>query len=128
MNKFTKIVEDIEQLKKYKADVKISIVVSARNEAEAGDLIDRKFPTIEGQTHYEITHIEPCSEGIVEDVNPTKDLTAEEIIVGEWNNKKPNEDSFEFYHRMREEGYDGNTILGVIMPLVNGGNEINNQN
>ena len=128
MNKFTKIVEDIEQLKKYKADVKISIVVSARNEAEAGDLIDRKFPSIEGQTHYEITSIEPCGENIMEDVNPTKDLSANEIILGEWNNKQSNEDSFEFYHRMREEGYDGNTILGVIIPLVNGGNEINNQN
>jgi len=53
---------------------------------------------------------------IVEDVQKDKELSAEEVILDQWNNRPSNIDSFEFYHLMREEGYDGTVILNIIHP------------
>ncbi len=51
---------------------------------------------------------------VVEDINTNKELSAEEIIRGEWAKKPNNIDSYEFYHLMRNENYDGSIIKSVI--------------
>lgn len=103
MEKFTKVVVDVEQLKNYKADIKMSISVMAKNESEANE----KFNDLGLDYPYEVTSVK-------EDLNNTKDLSAEEIIRAEWAKKPTNVDSYEFYHLMRNENFDGSIIKQVI--------------
>lgn len=51
---------------------------------------------------------------VVEDISTNKELSAEEIIKQEWAKKPNNMDSYEFYHLMRNENYDGSIIKQVI--------------
>jgi hypothetical protein len=51
---------------------------------------------------------------VVEDIDNNKELSAEEVIKAEWAKKPNNIDSYEFYHLMRNENYDGAIIKSVI--------------
>lgn len=49
---------------------------------------------------------------IVEDVKNTP--TATDIILSKWNEYSNKSDKYEFYHKMREDGYDGITIIEIM--------------
>ena len=106
MEKFTKVVTDIEQLKNYKDDLKMSISVLAKNESEANE----KFGNLGLNYPYKIVSVK-------EDIDTNKELSAEEVIKNEWAKKPSSMDSYEFYHLMRNENYDGSiikTVIGVV--------------
>ena len=54
---------------------------------------------------------------VKEDIDTNKDLSAEEVIKNAWAKKPSSMDSYEFYHLMRNENYDGSiikTVIGVV--------------
>jgi hypothetical protein len=63
MNKFTKLLEDKENRKTYKVDVKIELTIEASNEGEASYLSDSILSSIKGISNYTINNIE-TKEGV----------------------------------------------------------------
>jgi hypothetical protein len=121
MKKITKFLEQIELENYYKGDVKMTVMVKASSEGEAGYLIDDMCKNVENTTHYEITTLElstkqeydnAIKETSLQEMNKVGDLTPEQFLTNEWINTS--DDQFEFYHKMRNEGYDGFVILNIV--------------
>ena len=114
MKKFQKFIESVEKEKNFDIDVKITLTAVCENEGEAGYIADSiiKSADIEHMIHYEVMDIR-LKDNINEKLDVKKE-TAQEIISKEWNENK--ESIYEFYHKMRLEGYDGEIILNIIQP------------
>ena len=127
MRKFTKIVENLENSKFYKTSANIELIIKADSEGEAGYLSDSILSSIKESYDYTILNIEETEDRINENLenNPDKKFqladgkTTEEQIELSWNNhfgdKEPSRtEKMEWYHNMREEGYDGIKIFKVL--------------
>jgi hypothetical protein len=102
MEKFTKVVVESEQLKNFKADIKTTLSFVAKDK----DTVLNKIKEMKTEDNYQIISIK-------EDIDGNKELSADQIIKSE-KNKHSNMDSYEFYHLMRVEGYDGDVIKNAI--------------
>lgn len=130
MKKFTKILEDKNNLSFYKIYSKIELIIEAENDGEAGYISDSILASIEGVYNYEIQLIEETEDRIVENAemyqykrpdnsNINSDITEEEQIeamfINEFGDKKPETtEKMEWYHQMRKNGYDANTIFKAL--------------
>ncbi len=118
MKKFSKILESL-QLKNYKIEANLELIVEAENEGEAGYIADSVLGGIEEQFSYNIINIEETTESIKENIQGPTDLTTEEQIELEWEkefkDKSPTQtEKMEWYHQMRTRGFDGILIFDVI--------------
>lgn len=122
MIKFTKLLEEIENGRFFKVNVELELILMGDNEGDAGYTADSILSSVENVSNYQIINIESTEERITEKIKIKKD-DKEEILLA-WNKKfgdsiVSREDSLEFYHKMREKGYDGMLIfkaLGTKMP------------
>ena len=121
MRKITKFLEQIELENYYKGDIQMTIIVKASSEGEAGYLIDDLCKNVENQTHYEITKLELTTKqeydnsmknASIQETNKVGELTPEQYLTNQWLNTS--DDMCEFYHKMRNEGYDGFVIMDII--------------
>jgi hypothetical protein len=118
MKKFSKILESL-QLKNYKIEANLELIVEAENEGEAGYIADSVLGGIEEQFSYNIINIEETTESIKENIQGPTDLTTVEEIEMEWEkefkDKSPTQtEKMEWYHQMRTRGFDGILIFDVI--------------
>ena len=120
MRKITKFLEQIELENYYKGDIQMTIIVKS-SEGEAGYLIDDLCKNVENQTHYEITKLELTTKqeydnsmknASIQETNKVGELTPEQYLTNQWLNTS--DDMCEFYHKMRNEGYDGFVIMDII--------------
>jgi hypothetical protein len=124
MKKFTKILEEVENLKSYKIKAEIELIIEADTEGEAGYLGDSILGGIEEQFSYSILNIEETEDKINEsnlDLDSIKSngKTLEEQIEMAWeqefSEKNPTEtEKMEWYHKMRLAGYDGILIFDTL--------------
>jgi hypothetical protein len=124
MKKFSKVLEKVENTKFYKISADIEIVVRANDEGEAGYLGDSILGAIEEQFTYNILNIEETDDRINEsninlDSIKSNGKTPEEQIELAWEqkfgDKEPTEtEKMEWYHQMREMGYDGIMIFKTL--------------
>jgi hypothetical protein len=127
MKKFTKLLEDVQNIKFYKINAEIELIINAENEGEAGYLADSILDGIEEQFTYTILNIEETDDRINESSKLTIDLdsiksngkTTEEQIELAWSeefgDKKPSGNEWaEWYHQMRKAGYDGIIIFDTL--------------
>lgn len=118
MKKFSKLLESV-QLKNYKIEANLTLIVEAENEGEAGYLGDSILGGIKEQFSYNLINIEETEESIKENIQGPSGLTPEEEIEISWEkefgDKEPNQtEKMEWYHQMRNKGYDGILIFNVI--------------
>jgi hypothetical protein len=124
MRRFTKILEESENLKNYKIKAEIELIIEAYTEGEAGYLGDSILGSIEEQFSYSILNIEETEDSINEsslDLDSIKSSrkTIEEQIKMAWeqefSDKKPSEtEKMEWYYKMRLAGYDGILIFDTL--------------
>jgi hypothetical protein len=130
MKKFTKILEDKNNSLFYKVYSKIELIIEAENEGEAGYKSDSILASIENIYNYEIQLIEETEDRIVENIemyphkrpddsNMDSDLTIEEQIeamyINEFGDRNPTTtEKMEWYHQMRNMGYDGIIIFKAL--------------
>lgn len=124
MKKFTRLLEEVENTKFYKIDAEIQLLVCASSEGEAGYLGDSILGGLEEQFTYTVINIEETEDRINEsninfDKIKSDGKTLEEQIELAWeqefNNKKPSgTEKMEWYHQMRNAGYDGIQIFKTL--------------
>jgi hypothetical protein len=118
MKKFSKLLESV-QLKNYKIETNLELIVEAENEGEAGYLADSILGGIKEQFSYNLINIEETQESIKENIQGPTGLTPEEEIEMAWQkefaSKSPTQtEKMEWYHQMRTKGHDGILIFDVI--------------
>jgi hypothetical protein len=118
MKKFSKLLESV-QLKNYKIETNLELIVEAENEGEAGYIADSILGGIKEQFSYNLINIEETEESIKENIQEPTRLTSEEEIEMEWQkefgSKSPTQtEKAEWYHQMRNKGHDGILIFDVI--------------
>ena len=117
MKKFSKLLESI-QLKNYKIETNLELIVEAENEGEAGYIADFILGGLKEQFSYNLINIEETQESIKENVKESGLTPEEEIEISwekEFNGKEPTQtEKVEWYHQMRTKGYDGILIFDVI--------------
>jgi hypothetical protein len=124
MKKFSKVLEEVENLKNYKVKAEIELIVEADTEGEAGYLGDSILGGIKEQFSYSILNIEETEDKINEsnlDLDSIKSngKTLEEQIEMAWEqefgDKEPTRtEKMEWYHKMRLAGYDGILIFDTL--------------
>jgi hypothetical protein len=124
MKKFTKVLEEVENLRNYKIKAEIELIVEAETEGEAGYLGDSILGGIEEQFIYNIINIEETEDRINEsninlDSIKSNGKTTEEQIELAWEqefgDKEPTgTEKMEWYHQMRNAGYDGIMIFNTL--------------
>lgn len=117
MKKFTKVLENANSRKFYKTSATIELLIEAENEGEAGYLSDSILSSIEESTDYTIIEIEESEK--LKESNDVDVETKEDEILKEWNDrfgdKEPTKtEKMDWYHEMREKGYDGISIFKVL--------------
>lgn len=123
MKKFTKIVEEVENIRFYKISAEIELIIESNNEGEAGYIGDTILGGIEEQFSYTILNIEETENKIKESIDldsiKSNGKTLEEQIEMAWeqefSDKVPTEtEKMEWYHQMRMNGYDGILIFDTL--------------
>jgi hypothetical protein len=136
MNKFSKIVEQLENKKYFKAKAEIDISTESDNEGEASYVIDSTLASINGQSGYNIKIIEEISkeeynELLIESttisgdeyygrpISDNEELSDEEKVLKTWEaefgDRTPTStEKMEFYHQLRSAGIDGILIHSVL--------------
>lgn len=130
MNKFTKIVENIEESKYFKIKSDLEIVVKSNNEGEAAYVSDSILASIKGQSGYTIKSIDEVSQmEIDESVDPfgrpvihndsQEEISEKDMILKMWEaefgERTPTSiEKMEFYRQLRNAGYDGILIFDVL--------------
>lgn len=130
MKKFSKILEEVKSNKTYKIKAEIELIVDAESSGEAGYLGDSILGGIEEQFTYTIQNIEETEDSILESgvefntskygMNaPEENRSDKENILLMWeaefgDKTPPTNQKLEWYHQMRNNGYDGITIFKVL--------------
>lgn len=114
MKKFTKVLEDIVNLKRFVISTEIELIIEAENEGEAGYLADSILSGIEEQNSYTILNIAETDEVIKE--------SKEEVLAlwkKEFGDTKPSGDEkMEFYHKLRLKGFSGSLIFKQLIGKI----------
>lgn len=131
MKMFTKLVESLESNKYYKVLADVELVFKADNEGETGYLADSELGSLENHSSYTINNIEEIT---IEEYNKSMliesiglsigdykegEETAEDKILSTWNAEfgdRPvtSAEKMEFYHKMREAGFDSLIIANTL--------------
>jgi hypothetical protein len=127
MKKFTKILEDLDNYNYYKIYAEVELIIEAENEGEAGYQSDSILSSIENINKYEIQLIDETDERIIENAEMYQykrpefdsDVTIEEQIesmfINEFGDRNPTAtEKMEWYHQMRNMGYDGILIFKAL--------------
>lgn len=130
MKRFSKLVESIESEKYFKVVAELELVFKADNEGEAGYLADSELGSLESQVDFRISDISEVSQDEYKKMTLTesygvfvgqlpKEMTPEQKILATWESefgtRTPNTtEKMEFYHQMREAGFDGLVILDTL--------------
>lgn len=130
MKKFSKILEEVKNNKAYKIKAEIELIVDAESSGEAGYLGDSILGGIEEQFTYTILNIDETEDSILESGvefnkskyemhGPEENRSDEENILLMWeaefgDQTPPTNKKLEWYHQMRNNGYDGITIFKVL--------------
>lgn len=134
MKRFTKLVESLESNKYYKVLADVELVFKADNEGETGYLADSELGSLENHSSYTINNIEEISVDeynklmLLESISShlselPKDMSPSDKIISAWNsefiNKNPTKtEKMEFYHQMRECGFDGLVIFDTLKDKI----------
>ena len=130
MKRFTNLVESIESEKYFKVTANVELSIKAENEGEAGYIADSDLASIETHSEYSILEIDEISK---EEYNKSmliesyglqigdlpKESTSEEKIISTWESEFGSRtptatEKMEFYHHMREAGFDGQIIINSL--------------
>lgn len=105
--------ENLDNIKYFKVNASVSILIEAFNEGEASYNTDSTMASIKGQTDYTINNI---SETTKEEYNSLIESNLffesdESIVLEKWNfefgDRNPTDiEKFEFYHNMRNAGFN----------------------
>lgn len=124
MKKFTKILEDIDNKRKFKVSAQVEFIIEASNEGEASYIADSTLSSIKNQSSYTINNID--TDELLESTyggqaynGKEDDKTPEEIIKSSWDvefgERMPTStEKLEFYHDLRKAGFDGILIHKVL--------------
>lgn len=127
MKNFSKLVEQLESKRYFKVSADIELAFETENEGECGYLADSDLAAVESQISYSIQNIEEISKEEFEELTLTKvdesvadyinsldkDMNPVKKIQMAWGNRE-NMDKYEFYHQMRNLGYDSEVIKNSI--------------
>jgi 4a-hydroxytetrahydrobiopterin dehydratase len=132
MRKFTKILENLSEQKFFEITAEVKLLVKSENEGEAGYLADSILGGIEEQSDFIVQNISEISEeefkkqfesiGIGFD-NKIEDDSDEQKIIKTWEaefaKRNPTtSEKMEFYHQMRNAGYDGILIMNALKDKI----------
>jgi hypothetical protein len=133
MKKFTKLLEN-SYIKYYEVSAEIKLVFSAQSYGEAGYLADSELGAIESHTEFRISDISEISKDEYKKMSLTesysvfvgglpKEMTPEQKILTTWESEfgsrtPTTTEKMEFYHRMREAGFDGMVILDTLKDKI----------
>jgi len=123
MRNFSKLVEQLESKKYFKVSAEIELAFETENEGECGYLADSDLGAVESQVSYNISNIEEISKEEFEELTLTtidesisdyinsldKDMDPSKKLQMAWQSKE-GVDKYEFYHQMRNLGYDSEVI------------------
>jgi hypothetical protein len=124
MKKFSRLLEEAQNNKFYKIDAEIQLLICASSEGEAGYLGDSILGGIDEQFTYSILNIEETEDRIneskinLDSINSNGKTTEEQIELAweqEFRDKEPTRtEKMEWYHQMRNAGYDGIMIFNTL--------------
>lgn len=123
MKKFSKVLEEVSNLKYYKIKAEIELIVEAESEGEAGYLGDSILGGIEEQSIYTVLNIEETEDRLNEtldlkDIKSSGKSEEEQIKMAwekEFSDTEPTEtETMEWYHQMRSAGYDGVSLFKIL--------------
>lgn len=137
MNKFSRLVENIENQRYFKIKSEIDLIIEASSEGEASYIADSTLASVKGQSGYNISNVEETNKGEFSELIENKHtypvyipmavsayqeeekMTAEEEIFKYWEalfgDRMPTAtEKLEFYHTMRTAGHDGILINKVM--------------
>lgn len=133
MKSFSKLTEGLESEKCFKITCEVELVIKAGNEGEAGYIADAELGSIENHTSFNIKNISEISkdeykqltltESYASEINAlSKDMSPTEKIIKVYNDEfgsrvTTETEKMEFYHRMREAGFDGLIIMDTLQGM-----------
>ena len=134
MKIFSKLVESVESEKYFKVSAQIELIFKSENEGEAGYLADSELGSLESQIDFRISDISEVSQDEYKKLTLTesygifvgdlpKEMTPEQKILATWESEFGNRtptttEKMEFYHQMREAGFDGMVILDTLKDKI----------
>ena len=135
MNKFSILVENLENQQYFKIKSEIELIVEASSEGEASYIADSTLASVKGQSGYNISSVEQTNREEFSELmennglrdpfgrpffdSQEEELTEEDKVLKYWDDlfgdKIPNStEKLEFYHTMRTAGHDGILIHKVM--------------
>lgn len=114
MKKFSKIQEDNSNSKFYEVSADIKLVIESDSEGEAGYLSDSILGGIKEEFEFTVNNIKEISR---EEYKRIFELNSNENLIineykSEFENRYPNlQEKMEFYHKMRNKGFNSSLIL-----------------
>lgn len=125
MKLFSKLVESSQVEKHYKIQAEIELMVKATSQGEASYLADSILASTKNQSEYTIKSVDEVSEmdlkeSVHIDLNSIpNDLAPEDKIHTAWKNTfgdrvPTGDEKMEFYHQLRELGFDGIVIFDTL--------------
>lgn len=134
MKRFSKLVESIESEKYFKVSAQIELIFKSENEGEAGYLADSELGSLESQIDFRISDISEVSQDEYKKLTLTesygvfvgdlpKEMTPEQKILATWESEFGNRtptttEKMEFYHQMRESGFDRMVIIDTLKDKI----------
>ena len=134
MKRFSKLVERVESEKYFKVSAQIELIFKSENEGEVGYLADSELGSLESQIDFRISDISEVSQDEYKKLTLTesygvfvgdlpKEMTPDQKILTTWKSefgsRTPNTtEKMEFYHQMREAGFDGMVILDTLKDKI----------
>jgi len=127
MKKFTKLVENVESIKYFRAKCEIDLTIKASSQGEASYITDLELSSVKHQSGYVISDIQETTEDeyntLTESygigVQGQEELSDEEKVLKSWEaefgDRMPTAtEKLEFYHQLRSIGIDGILILDIL--------------
>lgn len=131
MNRFSRLVEKLENERHYRISTEVDLIIKAENEGEAGYLADSELGSLKSHSDFRILNIEEITEEeyrelkIMESAETKqKDTTPEDQILNLWHSefgsRDPNTiEKFEFYRRLRNENkFDADLIMDTLKDKI----------
>ena len=134
MKKFTKLVEGLESKKYFRIKSEVDLAIEAENEGEAGYTADSELGSIESQIEFHISEISEMPKDEYDKLflleayellnQMDKDTTPEQKIILTWESEFGSTtptatQKMEFYHQMRQAGFDGLIIMNALKDRIN---------
>ena len=131
MNRFSILVEKLENERHYRVSAEVDLIIKGENEGEVGYLADTELGSIKSHSDFRILNIEEISEEEYKELKimestetKQKDTNPADQIINLWNlefgSRNPSTiEKFEFYRKLRNENkFDADLIMDTLKEKI----------